>query len=95
MSLTPPTPRRRKIRSVLTLAVSVAVVAVVVRISDAGSLNPPTSTGTATMRSVENIYAPLASAGYDSSGVIGNKDGNALQVAKCIMAKMTGGTPCP
>lgn len=81
-------------RNVLIVAVSVAVVTMIFRLTEAGSLTP-SAPPAGTMNSLGEIYAPLASSGYDSLGVVGSKNGNALQIAKCIISKITGGTPCP
>jgi len=86
--------RWKSLRGVLIVALSVLVITIIFRVTEAGSLTPtvaPAGTG----KSAEQVYAPLASSGYDSSAVVANKNGNALQVAKCIINKMTGGTPCP
>ncbi len=86
----------RFIRNVLVVAVSVFLVIAFFRLTEAGVLTPsavPAAGGT--LHSLEEIYAPLASSGYNSSAVVATKQGNALQVTKCIIAKMTGGTSCP
>jgi len=84
----------RKLRATLVVVVSVAVVAFVFRLSEAGSLTP-TAVPAGTMHTVESIYASLASSGYDSSAVVASKTGNVFEVTKCIINKITGGTPCP
>lgn len=88
------TKRWRAIRAMLVVVASMAVVGLVFRLSEAGSLTP-TAAPAGTMHSVESIFASLASAAYDSSAVVASKTGSAFQVTKCIIAKMTGGTPCP
>lgn len=82
------------IRTIAIIVISVVVVTMIFRLTEAGSLTPSASPA-GTMHSLEEIYAPLASSGYDSSGVIASKHGDALQIAKCIIQKITGGTPCP
>ncbi len=82
------------LRNVLVVLIGVLLVLVIVQLTEAGSLTP-SSAPAGTMQSLEEIYAPLASAGYDSSGVVAAKNGDALQIAKCIIQKITGGTPCP
>jgi hypothetical protein len=60
----------------------------------AGTLIPLAPPTTGTLNSAEDVYAPLASTTYDSSGVTASSTGNALQITKCIITKMTGGS-CP
>lgn len=81
-------------RNIFIIIISVLVLTVLFRLTEAGSLTPSAAPA-GTMHSLEEIYAPLASSGYDSSGVTAAKDGNALQISKCIILKITGGTPCP
>ena len=63
-------------------------------LTEAGTLAPIASPASSS-ESFENLYSAIASAGFDSSALAASKNGSALQVAKCIIAKMTGGTPCP
>lgn len=85
---------RRAVRNVLVVVVGIVVVATLFRLTGAGLLSPSTAPASSA-QSFEDLYNSLASDGYDSSAVTPSKNGNALQIAKCIMAKMTGGAPCP
>lgn len=76
------------------IAVSVFFVGFLFRLSEAGSLTPA-AVPAGTMRTLESIYGSIASSGYDSSSVVASKTGSAFQVTKCIINKITGGTPCP
>lgn len=78
----------------LIVALSIGVVTTLFRLTEAGSLTPTTAPASSS-ESFENLYSAIASAGFNSSGLAASKNGSALQVAKCIIAKMTGGTPCP
>ncbi len=92
-----PLKKHSRLRSFLVILVSVLVIVSVVRLTEAGPLSPLVAPAP-TFRTLEEIFAPLASSGYDSSGVTANKDGNALQISKCIIRKMTGQAPtvlCP
>ena len=84
----------RVARGVLIVALSVVVVTALFRLTEAGTLTPIASPASSS-ESLENLYSAIASAGFDSSALSASKDGSALQIAKCIIAKMTGGTPCP
>ena len=87
-------PTRKLLRDVLVILLAVLIITFVFRLTEAGSLTPP-GTPAGTLHSLSEIFAPLASSGYDSSGVVPSRTGNALQVTKCIIRKMTGQTPCP
>ena len=86
---------KRRIRNALIIIVSVAVVTAVFRFTEAGSLTPPGIAVVPSLNTLSEIFAPLVSTSYDSSGVTADKNGNALQITKCIIQKVTGGTPCP
>jgi hypothetical protein len=82
------------LRNILVIVVSVFVLVFIFQFTEAGSLTPSVAPA-GTLHSLENIWAPIASSGYDSSGVVASKNGNALQIAKCIIQAMTGGSICP
>lgn len=87
------TGKYRVVRGVLVVVLSVVIVTMLFRLTEAGSLTPsapPASTSV----SVEDIYDVLASTGFDSSSITASKNGSALQISKCIILKVTGGTPC-
>jgi hypothetical protein len=84
---------RRFARSALMIAISVGIIIGVFRLATAGSLNPPTDTTTGTLSSLASISDALFGT-FDSSGITADPDGSALQVAKCIITRMNGGT-CP
>jgi hypothetical protein len=83
-----------KTRDILVIVVSVVVVVFVFLLTEAGVLTPTVSPA-GTLHTLENIWAPIASSGYDASGVVASKNGNALQITKCIIQAMTGGSICP
>jgi hypothetical protein len=83
------------IRAVLVVAVSVVVITGLFRLTEAVPPAEPTALPASSSQSLEKLYGALASPGYDSSALTGDRNGSALQVAKCIIRKMTGGTPCP
>jgi hypothetical protein len=86
--------RRNPFRTLLVVLASVFVVGFIFRLTEAGPLTPSTLPA-ATLHTLEDIFAPLASSGYDSSSVVPSKSGNALQITKCIIQRMQGGAPCP
>ncbi|MEK7638483.1 MAG: hypothetical protein AAB375_03615 [Patescibacteria group bacterium] len=88
------TGKRHVGRSVFIIVFSIAIIAMLFSLTEAGTLAPIASPASSS-ESFENLYSAIASAGFDSSALAASKNGSALQVAKCIIAKMTGGTPCP
>jgi hypothetical protein len=80
-------------RNVFVVALSVVIVTMLFRLTEAGSLNPAAAPASSS-ESFENLYQAMTGT-FDSSGITGDKNGSALQISKCIIAKMTGGTPCP
>jgi hypothetical protein len=81
-------------RNVFIVLVSVAVVMALFQLTSAGSLTPSFAPAS-TFHTLEDIYASLASTSYDASSITASKTGSALQISKCIILKLTGGTPCP
>lgn len=86
------TPRRGTVRSVALFVVSFAVLAFAFQLSRAGSLSP-TALPASTMNNLSQVYASLVGT-FDSSGIVASKSSNEIAVAKCIILKMTGQTPC-
>lgn len=85
---------KRSLRSFFVMAISVFVIVSLFRMTEAGTLTPALSPAS-TMNSLEDAYDALVGSSFDSSLITADKDGSAIQVAKCIIEKMTGGTPCP
>ncbi|MEK7194682.1 MAG: hypothetical protein AAB667_00255 [Patescibacteria group bacterium] len=81
-------------RDAAVIILSVGIIIWLYSIARAGSLNPGSSPTTGTLKTITNVYDPLASVSYDSSGVSASSTGNALQITKCILNKMRGGS-CP
>jgi hypothetical protein len=81
------------LRSVVIVGVSVFLVMTLFRLADAGSLTPSTAPA-ATMNSIEEIYESLVGT-YDSSAVVADDDGSALEISKCIIDVVNGGAGCP
>lgn len=86
------TPRRGTVRSVALFGASFAVLVFAFQLSQAGSLSP-TALPASTMNSLSQVYESLVGT-FDSSGIVASKSGNEMAVAKCIVLKMTGQTPC-
>jgi hypothetical protein len=72
----------------------VVLVVSLFRLTEAGSLTPPTEPTVGTMDTLEETYDSLVSSSFDSSSVAANRDGSALEISKCIIEQITGGT-CP
>lgn len=72
--------------------VSVALIVGAFRLSVAGSLTPPAAPA-GTMNELEEVYDALVG-DYDSSAVVASRNGNALEISKCIIDKVNG-SPCP
>lgn len=84
---------KRSARSVLIVSASVFVVTGIFRLASAGSLFPP-SAPAATMHTLQEAYDTLVGT-FNSTAVVASKQGDALQVSRCIIKKITGNTPCP
>lgn len=67
------------------------IVAFVLRSVEAGSLTPSTSPA-GTFYTLGQIFNPLASSSYDSSGISADSQGSALEITKCIITKLHGGS---
>ncbi len=79
-------------RSAAIVAVSVAVIFGVFRLTIAGSLTPP-SAPAGTLDSVASLSNALFGT-FDSTGVTASANGDLLQVTKCIINRIHGST-CP
>ncbi len=83
---------KRFCRNMLVVFVSVFIILGAFRLGNAGSLTP-SSAPAATMHSLQEQYDALVGT-FNSSTITGSKNGDAFQVTKCIILKVTGGTPC-
>lgn len=79
------------IATILIIGIDILTIFAIVKIVEAGSLSP-SGAPSATMKSLQNIYDSVASTSFDSSGISANADGNAIQVMRCIITKMQGGS---
>ena len=84
---------RKFVRSALMIAMSVAIVVGVFRFATAGTLNPPAAPTTGTLTSLASISDALFGS-FDSSAITADPNGSAIQIAKCIIVRVNGGT-CP
>lgn len=82
------------LRDATIIVLSTALIVWLYGIARAGSLNPGSGPTAGTLKTITNVYDPLASVSYDGSGVSASSTGNALQITKCILNKMRGGS-CP
>ncbi|HUO75567.1 MAG TPA: hypothetical protein VMU12_01440 [Candidatus Paceibacterota bacterium] len=80
-------------RSLLMVIISVALIFGAYRLSNAGSPTPPAAPTSGTLDSLASISAALIGP-FDSSGVIADPNGSALQISKCIINRLHG-IPCP
>ena len=78
-------------RRFFVFLISVAVVMLILRAVQAGSLTPPASPA-GTMHTLREIFNPLASTSYDASGIASSSTGSALQITKCIIYQIHGGS---
>ena len=83
------TKRNKIIFSAFIIGLAVLMIGLNAR---AGSLTPQESPGS-TMKTLEEIYNPLVGT-FDSSSISADFNGSALQVAKCAITRMQGGS-CP
>ena len=84
---------KRAARHIAIVVTSSTLIFFVFRISQAGSLTPPAAPAS-TFNTVGEIFASLASNTFDSSSFAASKSGSLINVSKCIMNRITGGT-CP
>lgn len=66
-------------------------VAVILYAVHAGSLNPSAAPAS-TLKTLEDIHDVEAGTSYDSSGSTRTSSGNAIQISKCIIYKLQGGS---
>lgn len=85
---------KRYLPTAAAVLVCMLIIVFAFRLSEAGTL-APTSPPAGSMRSLNEIYDALVGTTYDSSAVVASRSGNALEISKCIIQKITGGTPCP
>lgn len=81
-----------KVRILIELVVVVVMLLIYGKVLLAGNLTPPAIV-TSTMRTSEEVYNALVG-NFDSSGISASSTGNALQIAKCAIEKISGGS-CP
>lgn len=84
---------RRFVRSALVILASVFVIVAIFQFTEAGSLAPSLAPS-GTLNTLDELYVSLTGS-YDSTAIVAAKHGDVLQVSKCIIQKITGGTPCP
>jgi hypothetical protein len=80
------------LRRFLIIIASAALVVGVVRFAEAGSLTPNAVPG-GTLQSLDNVYAALGGS-FSSAAITASATGSAIQLAKCLAAKLTTGG-CP
>jgi hypothetical protein len=80
------------LRNASIVVLSILTVLTLFRLADAGTLTPSTAPA-GTMNTTGDAYNALVGT-YDSSAVVGSRNGNALQISKCIISKLAG-SPCP
>jgi hypothetical protein len=82
-----------KRRNVLVVTFAFLIVFTFFRLTDAGSLTPDAAPA-GTMHDLQEMYDVLVGT-FDSSGVVASKQGDVMQVTKCITQKISGGAICP
>lgn len=85
--------KRALIKRIIVEVCLVIGVILVIRGAAAGNITPPASVST-TMKTASEVYDSLVGTSFDSSGLSASLDGDALQVAKCLVNKING-SPCP
>lgn len=84
--------QRGAVRKILLFVISFAVLGFVFQLSQAGSLSP-VALPAGTLNTLTEVYEVLVG-DFDSSAITASKSGNEIAVAKCVILKMTGQTPC-
>jgi hypothetical protein len=81
-------------RSLAVTLLAVGILSLALRIVDAGSLSPVAAPAPDSMQSLASISDALVGSTFDSSGIGADANGSAIEIAHCIINRMTGGT-CP
>lgn len=76
--------------NVLLLVFATAVLVLIIKFTEAGVLTPSASPAS-TMQTTGDIYNVLAGT-YNSSGISANQNGSAVQILKCIITNLDGGS---
>ena len=79
------------IRKLCVFVLALVLVLVILQTVNAGSLTPSTSPA-GTMYTTEQVYNPLVLTSYDSSAIASSSTGSAIQIARCVIEKMHGGS---
>lgn len=80
-------------REALIIVVGVFLIIYIMGTVQAGSLSPLAAPAS-TLKTLQEIFNPLASSSYNSASVVASPNGNALQIMKCIISKLNTGA-CP
>lgn len=80
-------------RSAAIIAVSFFLIAFAFRLVEAGSLSPSVATTVATMNTSSSSYNALVGT-FNSTSITKDLNGSALEISRCIIDQITGGS-CP
>ncbi len=83
----------QRVRSAFVLVVSIVFAVGILRITSAGDIDS-TASPAGTLKTLEELYDPLVGSSYNSSAVTASSSGDTLELAKCIITKIGGGS-CP
>lgn len=83
----------KKLRTIAIVVFAALAIFGAFRLTGAGSLTP-SFVPAPTMHDLQELYSVLVGT-FDSSAVVASKQGDVMQVTKCIIQKVNGGTPCP
>lgn len=81
---------KRGLLNLCIIVISVATVVSIARLVEAGSLNPGSAPGS-TMYDATAIHNALVGT-FDSSAIASSSSGSAIQIARCILERMGGGS---
>ena len=81
---------KKALLNLCIIIVSVATVVSIARLVEAGSLNPGSAPGS-TMYDATAIHNALVGT-FDSSAIASSSSGSAIQIARCILERMGGGS---
>ena len=81
----------KSVRKLFVFVFSLVIVVLVLERVQAGSLNP-SSNPAGTMKTLSEIYNPLASGSFDSSAMASSSNGSAIQIGRCILYRLNGGS---
>lgn len=83
--------RRGLFFRVAVIVLAVFGVATILTVAQAGSLFPVASPASS-LRTIGEVHDAISSSSFNSSGYTAKSNGSAIEIAKCVITKMQGGS---